>query len=129
MKIYLMDMDNHSQYIRDLIDKDRIEKGDPKIIKAKIEEYNQAIKELENRVKIDHERNAKIQECLTVWYHTFVSQDRLMYERHFNLTWISDKVLPELKKLGCTHYSKDNILEMFEENSRQKKVILNVRNE
>lgn len=51
---YLGTLENHSLYIRELIDKDRLERKDPKHIDKKILEHKEAMGQLVNHAKSRH---------------------------------------------------------------------------
>lgn len=125
----LQKKENHNAWVRDACYEKLKRENNTDLLKKKIDEHRDAIKEIENLIKqIKEEQKGnghKVNEVLTTWFSDYKDK-RVMYEDRFNLTWISDKILPELKKLGCTSFSAKQILELFYNNHKEGKVLIDV---
>jgi iron-sulfur cluster repair protein YtfE (RIC family) len=129
LKLILIQKDNYSEWVRDACYEKLERENDQTLINNKILEHENAIKQLKqlrSQVKKQLEGNGeKIRECLNTWYNVY-RDSRKIIEDHFNIKWIQEKILPVLKKLGCTQYSARDILDMFMEHDQQGKVLINV---
>ena len=110
MKLYLDTLDDQSKYIRDLIDRDRLEKRDPVYLKQRKAELKAELKKLEDLEKIKPIEQEKINDCLKHWHEVFEFQTYKDKEE-FTKT-IEKRVLPIIKKFGYTGSSKD-LCELF----------------
>lgn len=100
MKRYLEDLDiDSSKYVRDLITKDRIEKGDPNVVDPKIEWHKKEIKKLEDikKTKVAFEKEA----------HEFLEYHSKNYKINAThrtevqrIKFIEKAIMPTLKKYG-----------------------------
>ncbi len=112
MKLYLIGLEgDHSPYIRDLIIRDRLEQGDPKLIDQEIQKLDKRIQELKELKKAKPANQDKIQELLE--YHAPGFKQNAMHRterQRFN--FIEKAILPNLKKLGFkgTVEEIDNLL-------------------
>ncbi len=114
MKMYLLGMENSSEYIRNLIEKDQLSQQDPKFREAKIKEYEAKIKELKQEpIKIKEISN-KLQEKIDYYYKTFWSEIKDM-EYHFQKDRIKRLIMPELRILGWKNPHPDSIIEKFKQ--------------
>lgn len=100
MKRYLEDLDiDYSKYVRDLINKDRIEKRDPELIKNQIKNKKDEIKQLEDLLVSPHPMMNQVMELLGKHAKGFKENagHRTVEQRH---RFIKDMILPEIKKYG-----------------------------
>lgn len=125
MKIHLMSMENHSDYLRNLIDQDRLAKADPEFIKLKKRELQDQLKALNELGKHSTDNQDKVNSILNREYESFKQNNRMMTEDRFNWRWIEDKIIPQLKRLGCK-LDKKEILVIFQDNYREGKVLIGV---
>lgn len=106
MKLYLLSMENYSEYVRALIDKDRIELCNPEHIKIKISEHETIIKQLKDSLKgpkLDQERIKGLCE-----YHAPSYQENAMYrEEKQRYNFIRKTIQPDLKLAGYKGDLKD----------------------
>lgn len=124
--IYLIQQGNGSDYVRGLIDQDRLSKADPEFIKLKKKELQDQLKALGEMEKISKKAPEKVNQVLQKHYESFKQNNRMMAEDHFNWNWIEAKVIPDLKGLSCK-LDKKEILVIFQEHFREDKVLINVR--
>lgn len=103
---WLLPMENYSLYIRNLIIKDRTEKGDPKLIDQEIQKCTQKIKELKELKKVKPGNEAKINELLEYHAPNF-KQNALRRTDDQRYRFIEKAILPNLKRLGYTGTTKD----------------------
>lgn len=100
MKMYLIGMDqDHSHYIRDLIDRDRLDRLDSTIINNKIKEHQKAIKDLQGLKKEKTQDDVRIKELLEYHAPNYKrnAERRLESQRiHF----IEKAIMPQLRKYG-----------------------------
>lgn len=100
LKMYLIGIDHdHSLYIRDLINKDRIEKGDPKLIDIEIKKYNEKIQDLRNKKNNKTINQDKITEILNKHADNY-KQNASQRSETQRITFIARSILPSLRKLG-----------------------------
>lgn len=106
MKLYILSIDNYSQYLRDLVDNDRTLKRDPEIIRRKIEEHQQIIRDLKELKKAKPLDQNKINDLLKYHAPNYKNNavTRTELQRH---KFIEKAILPELKKLGFTGSPND----------------------
>lgn len=101
MKMYLLDMDNYSDYIRDLVDRDRLDRLDHNLINNKIREHEAEIKQLRALKGSKKVNEDKIHELLA--YHAprykLQAPNRTEGER---FRFIENSILKDLKKAGST---------------------------
>jgi len=110
--MYLHEMENYSEYLNELIDKDRLEKGDPKFLDQQIKDHEQAIKDLKVLKKTKREDSEKVKEILQFGYKTYL-KDRTEIEDRYNISWIKARIITALKDHGCSYYKAQDILEMW----------------
>ena len=121
MKMYLMDMGDYSSYIRDLINKDRLDRLDKSYINSKRAELKAELKKLEDLEKTKRINQDKINECLKYWNDVFKNKtflDDKELERS-----IEKRVLPNLKKLGYTGSASD-VSKLFLKSSSSRSMIV-----
>lgn len=102
MEIYrdnLLATENYSEYIRDLIEQDIQKKRDPKLLKRKIEEHKQQIRELQDLLKDKSVNQEEINKLLSFFAPTYQNLAPTRIEKH-RLDWINRNIWPKLKKLG-----------------------------
>lgn len=100
MKMYLISIDqDHSLYIRDLINKHRIESGDPKLIDQEIQKHTKIIQELRDKKKSKPINQDKIKDLLQHHAPNYKknASDRSDSQR---IKFIEMSIMPGLKKLG-----------------------------
>ena len=103
--MYLHSKENYTQYINDLIDKDRFERGDPEYLKRLKQQKQQEIKDIDKLLKGPPVNQDKIQECLKYWHDVYENKnfvDKRELERS-----LEKRVMPNLKKLGYRGTSQD----------------------
>ena len=110
IKMYLMTMENHSDYIRGLIEKDRFEQRDPTFLNQRIKDYEQKIKDIRVLKKTKRVDSEHVKEILQFGYETYL-KDRTELKDNYNISWIKARVISALKDRGCTYYKAEEILE------------------
>ena len=113
--MYLHQLDDHySQYITNLIDKDRLARLDSIYIKKRREELQEEIKKLDELQKSSKENTGQVREILEYGLKGYINRNS---EVHIgasqNRIWIRGSVLPHLKKAG-SKLSEYDVLKMFE---------------
>jgi len=100
MKLFLIGLDgDHSPYIRDLINKDRIETGDPKLIDQEIQKYTQKIEDLKEKKKLSSFDALKVEEIIKK--HAPAYKENASSRSEFQrFQFIERSIMPELKKCG-----------------------------
>lgn len=121
-----MQMDNHSKYVRDLVNQDRLAKGDPQYIKLRRQELKDQIKALDETVRAKTEIPDQAIEVLNKWFTSYKSNNRPGIEDHFNLTWIKDQVIPDLKAVHCHSLDNKQILGIFQDHFKEGRVLIDV---
>lgn len=99
MKIYLTNMENPSAYIRDLVDRDRLDRLDSTLINNKIKEHQEAIKELQDLKKVKPGKEKEIHDFLTYHAPAF-KQNATVRSETQRIRFIEKAIMPDLKKLG-----------------------------
>jgi len=99
MKMYLLNMDNYSNYVRELVDRDRLDRLDSTLINNKIKEHQEAIKELQGLKKTKSVDQDKIQELLAYHAPAF-KQNAMVRSETQRIRFIEKAIMPGLKKLG-----------------------------
>jgi len=114
--MYLHQVDDHySQYITNLIDKDRLARLDPIFIKKRREELHEEIKKLDHNLKSHKENSDQVREILETGLSMYqVRNEETYIGPSQNRVWIRANVLPKLKKAG-SKLSEYDVLKMFEE--------------
>lgn len=105
--------DNYSEFIRKACWSELNREGDQTLLKAEKQDLQSRIKEIDHELKKEVVNKDQIHDCLSTW-HDVYKGTRLETPDHFNITWIKDKVLPELKKLGYKGKPRD-ILDKFKD--------------
>ena len=105
--------DNYSEFIRAACWDELQKEGDQTLLKAEKQDLQNRIKEIDHELKKEFVNKDKIHDCLTTW-HDVYKGTRSETQDRFNITWITDKVLPELKKLGYKGNPGD-ILDIFKD--------------
>ena len=103
MELYLRELNigERSLYIRDLINKDRLDRLDPKIIDNKIREHEAEIKQLKALKGTKKVNENKIQELLN--YHApNYKQNAMVRTEGQRIRFIKQAIMPQLKKAGST---------------------------
>lgn len=127
MFIYLAQKDNSSNYVRDLINQDRLAKADPEFIKLKKRDLQDQLKALGELEKSSKEAPEKVKQILQKWFESFKQNNRMMVEDRHNWIWIKDKIKPELESARSWHYGYEReILEIFQDHYGESKVLINV---
>lgn len=127
MFIYLAQKDNSSNYVRDLINQDRLAKADPEFIKLKKRDLQDQLKALGELEKSSKEAPEKVKQILQKWFESFKQNNRMMVEDRHNWIWIKDKIKPELESARSWHYGYEReILEIFQDHYGKSKVLINV---
>ena len=129
LKMILLQKDNYSEWCREAFYEKLQSENDTSLLDKQIKDHKESINQLEQlkkQVKKDIESNGhKIKECLDVWY-TVYRDKRNSIDDHFNISWIKDKILPNLKKLGCTQFSAKDILKIYVEHDQKGELLINV---
>jgi len=111
--MYLHRKDNYSQYLIDLMDKDRLASGDQKLIDSRIHEHQQEIDRLKELKKAPQVNAKECKEFLEYWLTKFNEHDKDgKASDSQNLFWIRDKIMPAARSRGFRLNDK-RILEMF----------------
>ncbi|MBA7496553.1 hypothetical protein ES702_07162 [subsurface metagenome] len=114
MKLYLIGMDqDHSVYIRDLVNKDRLDRLDSIYIKKRREELQEEIKKLDESVKVSREDTDQVKQILEMAQKVYsnYTKDPGLNISNFK-TYLRSNILPKLKKAHCNRYDVDSLLEM-----------------
>lgn len=112
MKLYLIGLeDDHSPYIRNLIIKDRMEKGDPKLIDQELQKLNKRVQELKELKKAKPANQDKIHELLEYHAPNF-KQNAMTRTEAQRFRFIEGAIMPNIRKLGFkgTVEEIDNLL-------------------
>lgn len=100
MKRYLEDLNiDYSKYIRDLVDKDRLEKRDPEFIKQKRMELKQELEKLDELEKSKIVNEDKIRELLAYHAPAFKQNAQVRTEGQ-RIHFLENSIMKDLKKLG-----------------------------
>lgn len=99
MKIFLLNIGDYSQYIRNLINNDRLARSDPKFINSKIEEHKQEIQRLQDLKKQKSFDRDKINE-LFIHHAPNYKRNAATRSDTQRCDWIERVLKPQLKKLG-----------------------------
>ena len=101
MKMFLIGMDqDHSQYLRELVDRDRLDRLDKSYINSKRAELKAELKKLEDLEKSKHIDQSKIHELLkfhSTNYRRNAEEGRSEVHR---IGFIEKQIMPKIKKLG-----------------------------
>ena len=97
--MYLHGVGNYTQYLIELIDRDRLDRLDSTLINNKIKEHQEAIKELQSLKKTKSVDQAKIHELLAYHAPAF-KQNAMVRSETQRIRFIEKAILPGLKKLG-----------------------------
>ena len=112
--IYLGQLPDKSCYIRDLINKDRLDRLDPVFIKKRREELREEIKKLDELQKSHKENSDQVREILETGLSMYkVRNAEVLVGPSQNRLWIRGHVLPKLKKAG-SRLSEYDVLKIFE---------------
>ena len=106
MKIFLINLGDYSIYIRDLINKDRLEKLDPKFISQKKAELKAEIKKLEDLEKTKNVDQNQIHELLSYHAPSFKQNAPFRTDAQ-RIKFIEKGILPELKRHGSKSTAKE----------------------
>jgi hypothetical protein len=116
---YLIKIENYSQYLRDLIEKDIMEKRNPVFIKNVINQKKEEIKHLEELLSAPHPMVQKAMDLLSKHAKNFKEHapNRTIEQRH---RFIENVLLPDLNKFGLnkTVAEIDSILLNFPDEER-----------
>lgn len=96
---YLGSLENHSLYIRNLIQKDRLERIDHNFIVQKKAELNAEIKKLDELLKVKNVDQGKIPEILSYHAPSFKQNSATRSEIQ-RIRFIEKMIQPQLKKYG-----------------------------
>lgn len=97
--MYLHQYENSTEYLNNLIDKDRLDRLDSIFIDNKIKEHQGAIKELQDLKKVKPVNEDKIHELLGYHAPAF-KQNAMTRTESQRYHFIEKMILPDLKKLG-----------------------------
>lgn len=122
--MYLHQQENKTEYLNQLINNDRITKLDKDYINNKIQELKIEIKELEKLKNKPALENKKIWEIVNYFYELFLNHDRLILSDKDNLFWFEKAVIPKLKREGITYYTPQDLLTIFTNAAKKKKLLL-----
>ena len=103
--MYLLQMENPSEYIRDLIDNDRFAKADPEYLKQKEAELKSELQKIQELKKFKPVQEDKITECIKYWHD--VSKNQLFRDKEHLIKYCEKRILPNVKKLGYRGSTKD----------------------
>ena len=103
LKMYLLNMDNYSEYLRNLIIQDRIKKSDPAFYEDQIKDLQTKIEELKNCKKECLEANVLNQEEINkiLEFHAHQYQQQAMSrsdQQRFN--FIERTILKQIQQYG-----------------------------
>lgn len=123
--IYLQPMIGYSEFCRNAILKEIQLVNSDQYANSKIEYYQNKVKKWKERKKSSKVDTSKVKEVLQKHYESFKQNDRMATEDYLNWRWIEDKIIPELKPLGCK-LNKVEILEIFQDFYRKGRALINV---
>ena len=109
--MYLHEQENYSLYINNLIDKDRLDRLDHKIIDHKIREHEAEIKQLKALKGSKKVNEDKIHELLACHAPNY-KQNAPMRTEGQRFRFIEKSILPQMKKAGskATPHEIDELL-------------------
>ena len=109
MQLYLMEMGDYSQYLRDLIDKDRIARRDPKMVEARIHEAEKLIRDLR---QVQTKAKDQATDIDILHKYNKIGKDQGIFEGDVENIhrWIRAHVIPELKKAGYNSYDSHMVI-------------------
>lgn len=115
MYLYLHKKDNYSEYIKGLINRDRLKSADPQFINTKIQEHKKAIWELQELKKSSREDSEEVKKILEIGLTQYNAQmDSPMPDLHSFKLYLRSNILPKLTKAHCNRYDVDSLLEMYQ---------------
>jgi hypothetical protein len=111
--MYLHRKENYSQYINDLVDKDRLASGDEKLINTRILEHQKEINRLNELKQTKQGNSVQLQQILEQSLQKFEerNQDVQIMDSQ-NRDWIKRTIIPDLRKTNC-RLDEYKLLEMF----------------
>jgi len=98
---WLAPMDNYSQYVRDLINKDRLDRLDHNVINNNIREHEAQIKHLKALKGSKKVNEDKIQELLAYHAPNYKINAQVRTESQ-RIRFLENSILKDLKKAGST---------------------------
>lgn len=111
--------DNYSEWVRDAI-YDKLDKeNNSDFLKSLINNKESELQILKKRLKDNGHKTSEFQKILQDNYVIFFHQDRIDLSDIINRNWIESRIIPALKKKGCTPLNPNKILEIFKENANQ----------
>jgi hypothetical protein len=111
--MYLHSLNNYSEYVNSLIDKDRLVNGDQKLIDARIHEHQQEIERLKELGRTKHNNSEQLQQILEQSLQKFQQRNHdVVIGDSQNRDWIKRIILPEVKRAGGK-LDEYKLLEMF----------------
>jgi len=104
--MYLHQLENATEYIHNLIIKDRLERGDPEFINQQIQKKKEEIQKLQDLKKQGSINQEEIHKILKFYAKNYQNQamSRTDNQRY---RFCEKTVLPNLKKFGYKGSSKD----------------------
>lgn len=112
MYFYLIGMENYSFYLRELITKDLIAKGNTNILEARIKEHEKAIRDLrqfQTKAKELPNTDQILQKCYNLYKSGHIDETDVTNIHR----WIRAHVLPDLAKAGRRDIDSHKVLEVF----------------
>lgn len=114
MYFYLQRKENYSEYVRDLVNRDRLDSLDSVYIKKRKEELREEIKKLDGLMKSTKNNSDQVREILESGLKGYNKRNsEVLVGPSQNRLWIRSSVLPHLKKAG-SRLSEYEVLKMFE---------------
>lgn len=121
MFLYLKRKGNYSEYIRDLINQDRISKLDSKYIAIQRKKLKEQLKDLDNLEvqakelkKQSQEDSERVEQILQTARDHFqeIKSDPTLTPGSFRM-YLRNNIIPKLKEAKCTRYDVDQLAEMI----------------
>jgi len=115
MYMYLHETGNYTQYIIQLINKDRENNSNKEYLKSLKQSYKEKIAEIDKKLKEKVGSTAQVKEILEYGLKGYINRNsEVLIGASQNRLWIRGSILPELKKAG-SRLSEYDVLKMFEE--------------
>ena len=104
---------NYSQYINELIIRDRLASGDQRLIDARIHEHQQEIDRLKELKQTKRVNSEQLQQVLKQGQIKFDQRNQVEISDSQNRDWIKRIIFPDVKRAGGSDLNEYKLLEMF----------------
>lgn len=108
--------ENHSEWIREACYEKLDREHDTTLIDLKIVAYEQKIKDLKQKKKVDREDKDQVKAILKIGSDQYGIQ---INQPYFDITnfkrYLRSNIIPKLKRAGCNRFDENSLLKIYKE--------------